>query len=149
MAIDPLTALSIASAVVQFVDFGTKLVSKGIEIYKSADGVLADHAEQLEIFSRLAELSRGLSTSGALSTTGKKLSPAEEALQEVTLECIRLADDFSGAIDKVKITGGNRKWKSFRQALKSVWRKEEIEERLVKLDRLRQQVLIHLLVVVK
>lgn len=149
MVLDPFAALSVASAVVQFVDFGTKLISKGKEIYQSADGVLADHAEQAAISSRLAELSTRLSNSLLFFATGKKLSPAEEALQEVTVECMQFADDFTGALNDLRVTGSHRIWKSFRQALKSVWKKKEIEERLVKLDRFRQQIVIHLLVVMK
>lgn len=149
MVLDPLTALSVASSVIQFVDFGTKLISKGKEIYKSADGVLADHAEQAAISSRLADLTRALSTSIDMSAATRELSPAENALKEVALVCRQVAEDFTLAIDELRVTGKNRKWKSFRQALKSVWMKEGIEERLVELDRLRQLVTVHLLVVVK
>jgi|SRR5271156_2327005 len=149
MVLDPLTALSVAGNVVQFVDFGIKLISKGKEIYKSTDGILADHAEQAAISSKLAELSKRLSDSMSASATRKKMSPAEVALQEVTIECTEVADDFSKAINELKVTGNHRGWKSFRQALKSVWKKEGIEERLTKLGRLRQQVVIHLLVVMK
>ena len=146
MVLDPMTALSVATSVVQFVDFGTKLISKGREIYKSTEGVLSDHAEQAAISSRLADLTRGLSVSCAAT---KRLSPVENALQEVTLDCLECAEDFTLAIDELRVTGNHRKWKSFRQALKSVWKKEGIEVRLVKLDRLRQLVIVHLLVVVK
>jgi hypothetical protein len=149
MALETVAALGVANAVVQFVDFGTKLISKGKEIYRSADGVLADHAEHAAISSRLADLTRALSASLESSARGKRLSPAEKALQEVTSECLQIADDFAMAIDKLKVTGDRRRWKSFRQAMKSVWKKEGIERQLVKLDRLRQVVIIHLLVVVK
>lgn len=133
MVLDPVTALGVAGNVVQFVDFGIKLISKGKEIYKSTDGILADHAEQAAISSRLAELSKRLSDSVSASATRKKLSPAEVALREVTIECKEVADDFSKAINKLKVTGNHRGWKSFRQALKSVWKKEGIEKRLTKL----------------
>jgi hypothetical protein len=149
MVLDPLTALSVAASVVQFVDFSTKLISKGREIYKSTEGVLSDHAEQAAISSRLADLTRGLSVSINACEATKRLSPAENALQEVTLDCLECAGDFTLAIDELRVTGNHRKWKSFRQALKSVWKKEGIEVRLVKLDRLRQLVIVHLLVVVK
>jgi hypothetical protein len=43
--LDPLTALSIAGAVVQFTDFGIKLASNVKEICESADGVLIKNAE--------------------------------------------------------------------------------------------------------
>ncbi|CRG90151.1 Valine--tRNA ligase [Talaromyces islandicus] len=148
MVLDPLTALSVATSVIQFVDFGAKLISKGKEIYKSADGVLADHAEQAAISAKLADLTRALSGSIDVSAITRELSPAENALQEVALDCREVAEDFTLAIDELRVTGNHRKWKSFRQALKSVWKKEGIEERLQRLDRLRQLVTVHLLVVV-
>jgi hypothetical protein len=151
MVLDPMTALSVATSVFQFVDFSAKLISKGRELYKSAEGVLSDHAEQAAISSRLADLTRGLSVSIDIcaGAATKRLSPAEKALQEVTVECLECAEDFTLAIDGLRVTGNHRKWKSFRQALKSVWKKEGIEVRLVKLDRLQQLIIVHLLVVVK
>ncbi|EXJ75908.1 uncharacterized protein A1O5_00416 [Cladophialophora psammophila CBS 110553] len=129
---DPATLLSVVSSVVSFVEFGTKLICKSKEIYKSAEGVLTDHAEQAAVSSRLAQLSRGLMESQTKVANGKKLSPAEQALVEVLLECKEAAESFTMAIDE----------------LGSVWKEEGIEERLAKLDRLRQQAIIHLLVVV-
>lgn len=147
MVVDPATTLSVVAAVVQFIDFSAKLVSKGKEIHKSKDGVLTSHAEQIAISSRLAELSRGLSNS--IPASRKTSSSPEIALREVTLDCIKLADDITEALNKLEVCGNHTKWKSFRQALKSVWSKEEIGERLMRLDRLREKVIIHLLVVMK
>lgn len=42
---DPLSALSVAAAVVQFVDYGTRLVSKTRELYKSTQGALTTNIE--------------------------------------------------------------------------------------------------------
>ena len=107
MVLEALAALSVASSVVQFVDFGTKLISKGKEFYQSADGVLTDHAEQAAISSRLAELSKRLSDSVSFLTTGKKLSPGEEALLEVVVECMKSANDFTDAIHDLRVTGSH------------------------------------------
>ncbi|PLN76738.1 hypothetical protein BDW42DRAFT_198819 [Aspergillus taichungensis] len=148
MVLDPSTALSVATSVIQFVDFGAKLISKGREIYKSADGVLADHAEQAAVASKLARLMRGLSISADASTSIAKPAPEDRALSEVAWDCLQVADDFSAAIHQLAVTGNRRKWKSFRQALKSVWKKEELEQQTARLDRLRQLVIVHLLVVV-
>ena len=38
-AMDPFSALGLASNVIQLVDFGSRLVSKSQELYKSADGI--------------------------------------------------------------------------------------------------------------
>jgi hypothetical protein len=43
---DPLTALSVAAAVVQFVDYGTKVLSKAHGAYKAADGSFLENRER-------------------------------------------------------------------------------------------------------
>lgn len=149
MVLDPQTALSVATSVLQFVDFGTKLISKGREIYKSADGVLADHAEQAAVASKLADLTRGLSKSADSFNTLVNPAPEDTALAKVALDCLEVAEDFSAAIDQLAVTGDRRKWKSFRQALKSIWKKEDLEKKMAKMDGLRQLVIVHLLVVVQ
>lgn len=62
---EPLSALAVACAVIQFVDFGSKLIGTGLEVYKSPNGApeeaieietLATHAEQLS--KRLASSSQ-------------------------------------------------------------------------------------------
>ena len=58
MPLDPLSALSVAASVVQFLDFGNKIVSKGIQAYKSNDGALIENAEIEEATQRLAQLSK-------------------------------------------------------------------------------------------
>jgi hypothetical protein len=40
---EPLAALGIASNIIQIVDFASRLVSRGHELYQSADGRLAGH----------------------------------------------------------------------------------------------------------
>ncbi|KAJ5528336.1 hypothetical protein N7513_012495 [Penicillium frequentans] len=148
MVLDPLAALSIATSVIQFVDFGTKLLSKSREIYKSADGVLADHAEQVAIASKLANITRGLSKSADTVNALVNPAPEDTALATVAEDCLEIAEDFSAAIDELAVTGDRTKWKSFRQALKSIWKKEKLEQKMAKLNALRQLVIIHLLVVV-
>ena len=41
MVLDPLTALGVASNAVQLIEFSSRIVSRGHQIYKSADGTLA------------------------------------------------------------------------------------------------------------
>jgi hypothetical protein len=45
---DPLTVISLVGNIVQFVDFGGKLLSNAIELYRSPVGKLAGH-HQLEL----------------------------------------------------------------------------------------------------
>lgn len=51
---DPLSALGVASAIVQMVDFGAKLFSKSAKLYKSADGSLPTNVELSSIVEDLS-----------------------------------------------------------------------------------------------
>lgn len=57
---DALTALSVASSVIQFVDFSSKLVSKSKKLYKSSNGVLDSTIDAERLASDLTGLLLGL-----------------------------------------------------------------------------------------
>jgi hypothetical protein len=59
--LDLITALSVAAAVVQFVDFGAKIQSKGKELY--AERALFNNLEHEEASSRLSIMSKSLAES--------------------------------------------------------------------------------------
>jgi hypothetical protein len=52
--LDPFTALSLAATIVQFVDFGSKILSDSREIYKA--GSISDHGDIKLITTDLAAL---------------------------------------------------------------------------------------------
>jgi hypothetical protein len=54
---DPLSALSVAANIVQFVVYGIDIVSKGNQLCKSADGALAENVELETASLRLQRLS--------------------------------------------------------------------------------------------
>jgi len=74
---DPLTALGLATNIIQLIDFTGDLISKTWEVSKSADGILVENLELEAITSSLQQLSNGLRHPGAggerLGKTGKQL----------------------------------------------------------------------------
>jgi len=60
MLLDPLTALSLAGTVVQFVDFTSKILAKGAEIHRSLDGSLRENVEVESIVKDLVQLNSRL-----------------------------------------------------------------------------------------
>jgi len=148
---EALAAVGLASSIVQFVDFATKIISKGYQYQKSVDGVLDDNVELQAIADSLDQLSKGLITSKEKTSPSarRKKNLKEIALNAVAMECQSIANDLSTAVDRLKITGKRTKWKSFRQALKSQWKKEEIEATLRRLRLAREDLIVHLLVVMK
>lgn len=146
--LDPLTALSVAATVVQFVDFGSKLVSKGKEFYKSPDGVLLENAELEDASGRLQGLSRSLEES--LYQFVGPLTERDQRLELVVKSCRSIAAELDSRLQKLKLavpTGKRHsKRKSFRQALKSVWSKEEVMECAERLRELRSELEIHVII---
>jgi len=146
---DPVTAIQCVSAIISFVDFGLKLVSKSHQIYSSVDGVLQDHAEQDAVARRLGDLADNLANAIESSAKTRKLSAAEIALQKITVECNASAADFTAAIDEIRATGTHKRWDSFRQALKAVWKKEDLEQHRGKLESYRLEAVTYLLVIIQ
>jgi hypothetical protein len=145
--LDPLTALSLASNIVQFIDFGTKLLAKGYELYESADGASVGNAE-LEFIARdLQKLNDRLKPPLSPKTNPTSSTPSEAALRKLNDKCSGVADELINALTKLKVQGtSNRRWKSFRQALSSLWKKEEVNAITTRLQNFRDELNLHILV---
>jgi hypothetical protein len=145
---DPLSALSVAAAVVQFVQFGADLRSKTTELAKSPAGTLVAHEELSAASYRLIKLNDELRKSYS-SSNARNLTQDERALLEVALNCSRIASEFEKALHSLKVAPGQSTYKSFRQALKTIWHAEGIDSIHKRLDNERQQLVVHLLVVAR
>jgi hypothetical protein len=120
--LDPITALGVAGNVIQFVDFGSKLVSNSISFYHGQDPVgheqLRAHATQLLEFDKalsrnVTDLELERTTAEAtrqrekahLAQNAKKSKPAksrslklQETMSQLDEESTLAADDGSGEI---------------------------------------------------
>ena len=143
---EALAAVSLASSVVQFADFVGKILSKGYQFHKSLDGRIEENVQLQAISEGLGRLSNGLSKSSArISPTSRE----EKALQAAALECCDIAEELKAAVVQLNIFGESTIWKSFRHALKSQWSKDKIEAILKRLQQVRDDLVVHLLVVIK
>ena len=94
MLLDPLSALSLAGTVVQFVDFTIKVMTKGREIYNSTSGSLAVN-EELEIVTNdLLRLTERLKESTHPETQIKTLSMDEQALEAIAVNCTSIGQEL-------------------------------------------------------
>jgi hypothetical protein len=142
---DPLTTLSVAGTVVQFVDFGSKIIRGGIEVYKSANGKLLFH-EELEFITRdLTALTTKLSRP-LRPTNPTALTKTETALEKLCDSSNKAAEDLLLRLDKLKIEGEHRAWKSVRHAIKASWAQDEIDTVLDRLSRFKEELELHILV---
>jgi hypothetical protein len=125
---DPLTALSVAGTIVQFIDFSTKLFSLTIQFYQSSTGTLKANDELDLVALDIAAITAKLSL-------GKDLDPNFQKLCALATD---VANEISARLDKLKVTGKHRAWKSLRQAINAAWAKDELAALLARLSTLRE-----------
>lgn len=146
---DGLSALSVGASVAQFIEFGCSLVSKSKEIHKSARGLSKQNVETESVTARLLDLNRRLTISLDIEKQdASSVSRDYQALKLVCLGCVEVSKELLKRLEKLRVSGEgkNRRWKRFRQALKSVWSKEAIEETAKRLQSYRTELDTHILV---
>jgi hypothetical protein len=116
---DPITAVSLVGAIVQFVDFSSKILSKTTELYRSSRSALAENVDIETITADLAKLNTRLKQS---------ITASDRDLQALCDACGGLAEQLLAALAKVKVDSKGQKWQSLRKALRSIWSKEKIKE---------------------
>ncbi|KAI0201918.1 hypothetical protein F4808DRAFT_88339 [Astrocystis sublimbata] len=125
---DPLSALSVAAGVVQFIDFTFQVVSGTRAIIKSRSGLVTD-TNTLDAIARDAA---GLSDASANST-----------LQALVSECKMIADSLLAVIQKLR-ANKTKKWSCFVAALRTVWSKADIDGFIDRLGKVQQQISAHM-----
>ncbi|KAK0712238.1 hypothetical protein B0T21DRAFT_376227 [Apiosordaria backusii] len=106
---EPLSALSVAAAVVQFVDWGSRVLSESRHRYKSASGETLEELEVSQLCADLSSLSQkiGETTTALLKNQHPdnqhleivpEITPHETTLIQVCQECQNIAVEISSAI---------------------------------------------------
>ncbi|KAH7346375.1 hypothetical protein BKA65DRAFT_399466 [Rhexocercosporidium sp. MPI-PUGE-AT-0058] len=140
---DPLSALGIAAAVTQFLQFAGSLVSESRQMY--TEGALVDHIECGNATKRLDSLAKDIQSSlGDLDRLGKRSNDAE-ALRVICVRCSKLSAELISQLRELEVDGKHRRWSSFKQALKSVCSKDKIEGIAAKLASCREELNQHLI----
>lgn len=127
---DPITALSLAGNVIQFVDFGTRLLSRAGGLYKSSTGSLAIRDEielittDLQVFITKLRNSFSIRASTNLQTLvhGDTLASFEKICDEAA----KIAEELKEKLASLRTGGKLGKFRSLRQAVKTIWSEEEV-----------------------
>jgi hypothetical protein len=149
MVLDPFTALSLAGNAIQFVEFASKIVSKGNEIRK--DGAASETLVLEYTTTRLQELTIGLRNHNREVLGVGCLSKDDQILEDVSRDCVDVGSVLLDKLQKVKVLDSDkhRRWKSWRQALKLVWRKEDLDMFAKKLAAFKSQLEFGILIALK
>ena len=144
--LDPFSTISLASAIVQFVDFSAKLIAGSVELYRSVDGRSVANVELENIAADIKQLNEGLTyAENQPGAQSRQRSKDEIALGKLAVSCNQINDDLLRVLDAQKAGGPHKKWQSFRKALNTLWDKEKVRELEKRLSRIRDQINSHLL----
>ncbi|CZR69404.1 uncharacterized protein PAC_19304 [Phialocephala subalpina] len=142
---DPLSALSIAGTVAQFVDFGNKLLTSSIQLYKSSRGSLKVH-EELELIT--GDLQSVLfKLRGARSANSSDVGPSvvgddhqfQDSFRKLCDEATLIAEELLDKLNSLRVKDGKRpRWESLKVAVRSAWSKDEISALKTRLFTLRE-----------
>ena len=150
---DPLTALGLASNVVQFVQFTSDLIQTVVEIRRFSAGCTADILSLDSLYGQLNNFNVGLAlshenASGYLNGLGRELPKSAQnitSFRTLSLLCKSDCEKLLQVVDKLKAQDGSRRhWQSFRTALKIVWGKDKIEELERRLNRTQMTMTLHI-----
>lgn len=129
---DPLSALGVCSSILQIVDFSCKILSKGNQLRTSFSGALPENEVLEKVTTHLHGLVDRLRRQGQI--------PSGQDLSGMVVLCIGTAGELLDVLDRLKVHGPKTRWKSFRAAIKSVWRKEKVDEILGRLQMIRDEI---------
>ena len=138
---DPLSALSLASNIVQLVDVGTRVVSASFELY-GPDGI-STNGELESVMSDLVQICSALEQPQQ-QINGPGSSNSELQLIPLSKSCKNLGEELLTVLYSLKVQSPQKKWQSFRQALKAVWKEKEIHRYKERITSLRSEISLRL-----
>ena len=139
---DPLTALSAAGTVVQFVDFSIKILSSTRKIYHSVSGNLPAHEELEYVTTDISRLAARLKKP---CDQEEGIEPTSPELQEICKKCDEVAQDLLQRLKHLKTDKKKNALQSLRGALLASWARKDLNELVTRLNTYKQSVQTHLL----
>ena len=147
---DPLTALSLAGTVVQFVDFGIKLFSEGRQLYHSISGKLDSNHEieiaTTDLLCRVKKLRQSFQKPGSNATFTADELEEQKRFQLICDRAVAIAQEIVDKLNGLVIPhhttekSGRRKLRTLVQLIKSRLNSHEIADLVARLEALRRAI---------
>lgn len=121
--LDPLTAISLASAVVQFTDFGIKVVTESLKLYRSSKSDLEPK------IARISLLADKIITPLKNNNDGRKKSRFYQEIENLAETCKSITTELLSIFNGLKANkpaGPGRMFESFQKAIaaQTPWNKK-------------------------
>ena len=146
---DGLAALSLAGNIIQFVDFGTKLLSRAEELYRSSRGSLGVNDEIELVTANLKDLITKLRVSFPKKDEDEDLCEQDQthlaSFRKVCDEAVKVADELVERLEKLKFSGKFKGLRCLQHAVKTVWSEREVAVLMRRLLTLKETLESHVL----
>ncbi|KAH8773150.1 hypothetical protein F5882DRAFT_172339 [Hyaloscypha sp. PMI_1271] len=126
---DPLSIVSLVGTIVQFVDFGGKLLSNAVELYRSPVGKLAAHHELELVTTDLQALISKLRQSfySRDEPPTQDTASLRQSFEVLCDEAVKVAQELVNRLEKLKVKDGKlRTWHSLQHAVEAAWSRNEL-----------------------
>ena len=137
MMAEVIAFFGLAGNIMQFLDFGSKIVSKShrSKQYLALDIIATD----------LEHVTHGLKTS-IQATPSDETSQSELMLKQLAIQCRDVCLELLQVLDKLQVHNGGGRWRTLHRALASVWSESQISALHTKMDSFRQQFILRLII---
>jgi hypothetical protein len=144
---DPLTALSLAGTIVQFVQFATQIVQATVS---GALPVQEDlETRTLALRDLIAKLRRQQLSGNASTSFVFRADSPDKTLQILCDGCAAIAEELLARLDRLKVEGKHKMWKNFKKAIESQWSQNELKSLSSRLTEYRTALDTHVLINLK
>ncbi|RDW93695.1 ATP-binding protein [Aspergillus mulundensis] len=124
---DPISALSLAAVILQFIDFSSKLVAGTYEVYNSASGTTVENVHITTIVTDLQ------AATGDMDVDIVGNTKHERALKDLASKCNKLSADVVVILEGLRVSDKNSAWKSLKvkwSSMRKSGQLQSIERRL-------------------
>ncbi|KAJ4287002.1 hypothetical protein N0V90_012883 [Kalmusia sp. IMI 367209] len=137
---DPLTIVSLAANIIQFVEFSYKLVTGTYDIAQSSTGRHTHYEDVDTVAQSVKRLHEHTFALSGASLNLNTLSRRERNILPLREACVRVGNELIGHLDQLKLSGVRSRWKTMRAALLSLMKEQQIKELENRLFTLQSQI---------
>lgn len=141
---DPLTALSLAGTIVQFVQFAAQIVQATVSGASPVQEEL--ETRTLALRDLITKLRIQRSPGNVYTSLPSAADPPDKTLQSLCDGCADIADELLARLERLKVEGKHKLWKNFQKAIESQWSQKELESLSRRLSEFRILLDTHLLI---
>lgn len=146
---DPISALNVAAATLQFLDFTGKVAAGTYQVYKRGSAHTTRHGDIKTLTTSLTELNDELQVSLATQEMVQKPTRLDKDLAELGKKCNEVGQRLINALERLQIQDKQTIWSSFGIALRSIWNDGDIDSLFKDLADYRAQMAMHILVAMR